>query len=200
MRTLSANVETLLALDNVSNYFLVSITGNGFAFKDTSASSSITISGLGTFLPSDGLMNVEPPRLSEAVDRETYKLTYIDTLFEKISAFETGLAAATITVYVGFYNTSGGTLGGAAVGEPLLDPADIVIAYSGQVDTHGYTIDPNNGTVIALIEGSSPVAALGMTKAFYTTRASLDQITSGDTSFDYVYTGASRISKVWGKA
>jgi hypothetical protein len=200
MRILSANVETLLALDNTSTFFLVSIVGNGFTFLDTSAPTAVTISGLGTFTPSDGLLNVEPPRLSESVDRETYKIAYIDPLFEKISAFEAGLAAATVTVYVGFYNTSASSLGGAAVGQPLLALADLVIAYSGQVDTHGYTIDPANGTVVALIEGSSPVAALGMTKAFYTTRASLDQITTGDTAFDYVYTGAARISRVWGKA
>lgn len=201
MRRLSANATAMLARADCSPYYLVKIVSfsNGTSMETNSAT-AITIPGLGTFNPSDSLMTIEAPRLSETVDRETYKVAYIDPNFTKVAYFEAGLTGASFTVYVGFYNTTGATFAGAAPGAPITNLADLVIAYSGVIDTQGFSIDPESGTVVAVIEGSSPMACLGRVNSFYTSQENMLRVSGGDTSFDQIYTGSARINLLWGKS
>jgi hypothetical protein len=84
-------------------------------------------------------------------------------------------------------------------GQPLLDYRDLIIAYSGIVDTHGYTIDANSGSVVALIEGASPVASLGQIKSFMSTKDEMRHRNASDSSFDEIYVGGAKAGLLWGK-
>jgi hypothetical protein len=172
---------------------------NGITLLDTTNNVSVTANVNGsykTFSPNAGLMSVEPPRLSESVDKTSYKIAYIDPNFEKLALFENGMAGARMTVMVCFRDI----LVDGSLGQLLVDNVnDILIAYKGRVDTQGYTISPDSGTVVAVIEGASPVAALGQIKALYTSKEAMARLDVTDTSFDEVYTGSPKVALLWGK-
>ena len=197
MRKISANVRQLLVTESYSSFFLVKIVTPSGAILDTTFPIPVTVPGVGTFSPSN-LVSVDPPRLSETVDRESYKITYIDPQFEKIAMFETGLTGSKVTIYVGFINTTDAPLGGAQPGKPLLNEEDLLVAYAGVVDTQGYTIDPQEGTVVALVECSSPVAALGLSRIFRTSQEGMKRFSATDTAFNQVFVDGSKLP--WGKA
>jgi hypothetical protein len=83
---------------------------------------------------------------------------------------------------------------------PLLDPADTIISYRGIADTQGYAINPTDGTVIAVIECSSPMARLGMVKSFFTSKDAMRQLNPIDTAFDQASLNSSKVSYLWGRA
>lgn len=205
MRTFSDNVKTLLSRDDVTGVYLVTIDrqasaiSDAVAIKDTSAPFDMVIPQLGTFKCDTGLSIVEAPRLSKVVDREAYKITYVDPEFQKRSLFEEGLTGAYVKVYLCFLNTTGDTLGGYASETFLTDLSDLVVVYAGMVDTQGYSINPDDGTVIAVLECSSPMAALGMTRPLYTSKEYLRAIAPNDTAFDEVIVGDEGVNMVWGK-
>ena len=206
MRTFSENVKTLLTRDDVTGVYLVSIDrkaspiSEAISIKDTSAPYDMVIPNLGTFKCDTGLSIVEAPRLSKAVDREAYKLTYIDPEFLKRSLFEEGIAGAAVKVYLCLMNTTGATLGGYAPDAYLTDLTDLIVVYAGMVDTQGYSINPDDGTVIAVLECSSPMAELGMTRPLYTSKEYLRAKVSTDSAFDEVNVGDEGVNMVWGKA
>jgi hypothetical protein len=200
MRQISPNIFTLLNLDNPATFYLVKIVTPLQIIQDTTASFDIASPSLGLFVSQNNLMSVDTPRLSNVTDRATYKVVYIDPLFEKRAMFENVLTGSSVTIWIGFYNTSSGTLGSALPGDPLIDANDLTIIYSGVVDTQGYVVDPQNGTVTAVVECSSPMASLGMVRPMYTSKDSLLQRAKGDTAFDQVYAGSGQISYLWGKA
>ena len=200
MRARSENVKTLLQGDETQLCFLVKIVTPNTTLLDTNYTSTITVPGVGAFVPTGGLITVEAPRLSEIVDRESYKISYTDPAFEKIAMFEDVLTGSRVTVYVCFINTTLSILGGAQPGQPLTNLDDMLIAYEGVVDTQGYTAEPAEGKIIAVIECSSPVAALGLSRAFYTSKEGMKQYNAADTSFDQVYAGSAKVAVPWGKA
>jgi hypothetical protein len=204
MRTFSANVDTLINRVDASAFYLVRVLTTTSSVHDTlslmhtTASFDITVSGLGTFSSNNGLLSVEPPKLSNSVDRESYKIVYADASRAIISLFDDGLTGAKATVWVGFYNTTAASISGIAPGLPLTAISDLIIAYEGVVDTQGYTISPEDGTIIAVIECSSPVASLGLVRSFYTSKESMKQVNVSDTAFDQVQVGSKQTFK-WGK-
>lgn len=200
MRKLSSNLQAILASSSLATFYLIKIVTPNTSVYDCSVDYPVTVPGVGTFTPSGTLINVEAPRLSEVVDREIYRIAFVDPTFEKIALFEAGLTGSFLSAYVGFYNTTDATLGGAEPGQPLLNLADLVVAYAGIIDTQGYTIDPANGQITAVIECSSPVANLGLARTLTTSKESLRQFSNSDTAFDQVYVGASQSSYLWGKA
>ena len=202
MRVFNNTVKQLLALDEVSTFYLVQIENPGVLLRDTTAAYDLPVNmGLETytFSSGNGLYSVEPPRLSTTVDREPYKIVYIDTLMEKRALFETGLVGANVTVYLGFYNTTDEVLGDALPGQPLLNIANTIIVYRGNIDTTSYNINPEEGSVVATMECASPMACLGLTRSFYTSKEAMKLINPLDTSFDQVYVGSKGINLVWGK-
>jgi len=114
--------------------------------------------------------------------------------------FEDGLTGATVTVYLGCFNLTTETLGGAAPGEPLVNLADLLIVYKGFVDTQGYAVNPEEGTVLAIIECSSPMAQLNLARPFFTSREAMHQVDPTDTSFDEAFEGSKKLMHLWGKA
>lgn len=200
MRTLSNNVKLLLSNDNVSLFYLVKIDAPGQTFRFTTAATDLDVPGIGNFESGGGLLIVDAPRLSSAVDRSIYKITFIDPEFTKRELFEAGLTGAIATVMVGFFNTTDVVLGGAQVDEPLLSTNDMIIAYSGSIDTQGYSIDPNNGTVFAVLDCASPMTTLEMSKVFFTSKEFMSRTVPADTCFDQVSVNAQKVTYLWGKA
>jgi hypothetical protein len=200
MREFTENQQAVLALDDISGFFLVKTVVGDTEILETTAGRDIEIPSLGLFIADSGLLTVEAPRLSKAVDRETYKIVYVDPNFEKRSLFEAGLTGAPVSVYLCLINTTGGFLGSFANGEPLTDLEDLIVVYSGVVDTQGYSVDPNEGKVIAVMECSSPMAALNMSRPFMTSKDAMRQVSATDTAFDNVFVGSKKISYLWGKA
>lgn len=199
MRNFSNNVKTILALDEVAIFYLVRIVTPNVTLLDTTANVNITISGIGTFVPNNGLSTVEAPKLSSTVDRETYKLVYIDPDFSKRALFESVLTGSSVTVWVGFYNTTGGVIGTYQPGDIMSSVSDLVVAYKGIVDTQGYAIDPDSGTVVAAIECASPMASLGLVRPILTSRDALRQRNANDTAFDQVFQKSGQVFILWGK-
>lgn len=200
MRTFSNNVKTLLALDEVSVFYLVRIVTPSLTLLSTTSPTDIDVGGVGRFSADGGLLIVDAPRLSSSVDRSVYKLTFVDPEFEKRALFEEGMTGAPVTVWVGFINTTSSTLGGAAPGMPLTSTDDMVVAYAGIIDTQGYAMDPENGTIFASLECSSPMASLDMNRSFYTTKEEMSQRNPIDTCFDQVSVSSKKTTYLWGKA
>jgi len=197
-KKLSSNVQQVIDTDNLSPFFLVKIDLNDGSIFHTNTPMDINVSGLGLFTADNTLMSIDAPRLSSIVDREVYKISYADNNFAFRNLFEIGMVGIDVTVFIGFYNTTDVTLGGVPPGQPLNAYEDLVIAYKGFVDSHGHTSIPDED-VSAVIECSSPMADLELTKIFLTSKDSMRQIAPQDSSFDFVYAGSKSVSLVWGK-
>jgi hypothetical protein len=199
MRKTSSNIKTILSGGGVGGFLLLKLITPSITYYHTSAPFDINISGLGTFISNNNLISVEAPKLSNIVDRSTYKVSYTDPDFSFRGLFDNGLVGSSIEIYIGFYNSTDTILGSALPGEPLLDFEDIIPIYIGIVDSHGYSTTQDNEVIMAL-ECSSPMANLNMTKAIFTSQDSIRQVNPNDTAFDQVFVGAKAVNFLWGKA
>lgn len=199
MRLLSTNVKTLLLLDNIEFCYLVRIITPTETWLYTTNPYDIVVPDLGTFSFDSGLAIVEPPRLSQSIDREPYKITFVDPAHEKRIAFENGLIGAKTVSWLCFKNTSGADMSGVPPRSFLATLPDLIVAYSGIVDSPVYTADPAEGRVIAALECSSPMAGLSMSKPFHTSKSAMRARMPNDTAFDQVLAANKQIMK-WGKA
>lgn len=189
---------------------MISIETADVQLKLTSAPYDLNLPTIGLFIADSGLVDLDVPRLSTNIDREAFKITLADPSFELRELCNTGLLGAKVLVRIGFMNTTGSPLVGAAtgntfsVGAPVLDIGDLVVAYSGIVDVPAYEINTDGDTLL-VIECSSPMAALDLVNPFYTSKDSLDQRVfvelndQTDTAFDNVYAGSQSMSVAWGK-
>jgi hypothetical protein len=198
MKTYSANVANVIDSDSLSPYFLVKLDFKSGSVYHTNTPMDVTVAGFGTFDSDNALLGIDSPRLSSVVDREAYKITYSDNDFVFRTRFEEGIIGTPVTVYIGFYNTSNSVIDGVLPGSPFTNLDDLVIAYKGFIDSHGYAAD-TEGQVTAVLECTSPMSSLDLTKPFYTSRDSMRQINVSDTSFDDVYSGSKAINLLWGK-
>lgn len=207
MRTFSPTIKQILASDEIEFIFLVklAIAATGYSAANTmymtTAGSDISVPALGgTFSSSAGLSAVEAPKLSETVDKETYKIAIIDPSSDFLKYMENSLAGSMVTVWLAFYNTTDTTVDGIPPGSLLAAEPHLLIAYKGRIDGTGYAIDPDNGTIIATLDCASPVSALANTKGYYTSKEHMKQLDKTDTSYDEVYVGSAETAIMWGKA
>jgi hypothetical protein len=202
MRSFSNEVLSLLDNDELSIFTLVVLLlNNGTHLYHTTLPYDVTIGGLEggqTFLSNNNLMSVDAPRLSNAVDREAYKITYSDNDRTLMRHLENGAAGSPCRVYFGFFNTTSQEISGTPPGHPITSPQHIVLGYKGILDTFGYVIDTEVDVAVAL-ECSSPMASLDLINVFKTSDDSMRNRNSSDNSFDQVHTGSSQTSLVWGK-
>jgi hypothetical protein len=86
--------------------------------------------------------------------------------------------------------------------EPLLGSGEVLSVYSGTVDSP--SIDNSFEEKLAILEGTSPMSDLDMTRSFLTSKDSMTQnrlnssASDTDTSFDEVYENH-QITLKWGK-
>lgn len=198
MRNVSSNVDLLIRSGNAQYFNFVEFIGKTAPIRDTTLPYDMVFEG-NTYSSDNGLFIIEQPRQSTVVDREVYKLTYLDPNFEFRARFETGFVGTQLIVRIGFINTTESVLGGAQPGMPLLNPEDCIIAYVGNVDTHGYSTTDDSNVIVA-IESSSPMASLSMVKPFNTSKEAQRQVDATDSAYDYIYIGSRSINLLWGKA
>lgn len=199
MRIFSQNVLTLLSRDDIAVMYMVEMNIKGTVLRHANSPHDVTVQGIGTFQSENKLMIIEAPKLSKVVDREAYKIVYADPDFEFKELFDNGAVGSALTVYVAFINNTEFELGGAQPGEPLLERADIIKAYEGLIDSHGYNVS-EDGEVTVTLEASSPMADLDLKRGFYTTKDDIKRFNQADTAFDQVYEGSKQIDLIWGKA
>jgi hypothetical protein len=201
MRVLSNNIQTLLSQEVVNGFVLVRIAGPNINLQLTTYPTDLTVSWLsGTpFSANHNLADVDPPVVSNATNREAYKLAFIDADFSLRTTFEKGVAGATLEVYLGFVNTTAATLGGAVPGAPLMNYEDYHLGFSGVIDVSTYGVDPIEGVVVASVECSSPMASLDLKKSYVTSKNAVQQLNPNDTCYDQVHLGSKSLSMLWGK-
>lgn len=201
MRVLSPNIKTLLAKDLVSGFVLVKIKGPNFNMQVTTYNSDLLLTWLSptAFSANHNLIDVDAPIISDATNREAFKMAFTDPNFALRATFEKGISGSLLEVYMGFVNTTTSTLGGALPGMPLMNYEDYHLGFSGVIDASTYGVDPLEGVVIASIECSSPMASLDLKKTYITSKNAVQQINPADTSYNQVHLGSKSLSMLWGK-
>lgn len=196
MIELSQTISNILEGYTLNFFYLVSIRETDHY---TSASHDILMENGITYISDGGLFSVESPRMSSTVDRASYKIAFTDPTFAMKSYFESGATGDKITVRLGFYNTLGEIVDGVEPGDYFPQMANTIVAYQGVVDSHMYDINIAEGSSIATIEGSSPMADLDLVKSFFTNKESMKIRNPDDTAFRDVFSGSGAISLKWGK-
>jgi len=200
MRNFSANVKAQLNQDAISVFFLVQwrISGDGYLYlRHTTFPIDIYIEGLGNFLALNGLNSVDAPKLSDTIDREVYKISYVDENLEMLNWVVNAGIGTQCTVYIGFINTLDYAMGGAEPGMPMRNKEDLIMSYQGMVDTYGYTINAD-GEFISTFDCSSPMAALDVVRPIFTSPDAIKVINANDTCFDEVYKSSAPVTLHWG--
>lgn len=197
MRKISSLIKGILASGDAMGFHLVKIISPTVTLLHTDLPYDLIVPAVGTYLCNSGLAAVEAPRLSSIVDRESYKLTYTDTASYFRTLFEASLVGASVLVQTGLINNSNATVGGISPGNIFMN--DFITSYKGIIDGTAYTVNADDGTIVAMIECSSPMANLGMAKPMYTNKDSMNRINTSDTAFDSVFIGSKAVSLLWGK-
>jgi hypothetical protein len=185
MRQFSSAIQTVLASDNISFFFLIKLEFSQ-TYYITSYGSDIVFDG-NTYSAEGGLFEYDSPKLSSVVDRESYRIVIADVSNTMIQEFKNNVVGKAITVTAGFLDANG---------EPLLNTSDMVQVYQGYVDTPIISNDWESKT--AVIEGTSPMSDLDAVNVFYTSRDGMDQRSTTDTSFDDMFEDG-EIKYKWGK-
>jgi len=185
MRTFSTEVSEALSQDSVEYFFLVELELNSNYYMTTHAD-DITVEG-NVYTANGAIFNYDPPKQNSVVDRDAYKIAFIDPTNQLLLEARAGMVGKTVRIRAGFVHD---TLG------PLTDPADLVYVYSGYVDSPSISNDFE--TKIVSIECSSPMADLDAVKPFFTTKAGVSQFDESDTCFDRIHDGYS-LQLRWGK-
>lgn len=204
MKNLSSNIQTLLDLtDNLNSFLLVKIVTPlappNDLFLHTTLPYNITISGLGTFSADNGLAGIDLPQQTASVDRESFKITYMDPLFYFRDLFDTGLTGSEVFVWGGLFNTSNTIIGGVNPGDVFSNQSDLSLIYNGVIDTVSISTNDDE-KVLSTLECSSPMIGLAINKAFRTSQDFLKQFNPIDSAFDFVYVGSKEVDFLWGKA
>jgi hypothetical protein len=153
-----------------------------------------------TYFGGSKLVSVDPPKITQVVDRQVYTLKFTDPDFEFRPYFEAGWIGYTVNVRMGFINTTETIISGVSPGSPFLSITDTILAYSGAVDRASYDINLD-GAVMVTVECASPLGQLSLVRSFLTNRESIRQRPSSatDTSFDQVFVGSKGVQLLWGK-
>jgi hypothetical protein len=202
MRNVSNLVKTLLLERTFVAFYTVEIPKVSL-YINTSGR-DLTLSNGTTYLGNHSLISLEPPRLSSVVDRSPYKLSFADPNLQLKQIFDSKITANEVIVRIGFFNAKDTSVTGSdgiSVNSmnPFLNILDTVIVYRGIIDIQNYELDINNYSAIASLECASPVAGLDQVNSIFTSRDSIYQLRSDDTSFDNVFVNSGSRTLLWGK-
>ena len=201
MRTISDTFLTVMQRKSVSTFLLVKIGPNkdGITYRYTTLPYDYTYEGE-LYLHDNGLMSLDPPRMSDILDREAYSIKIADPEFLLRPFLEGGtltaqFTGANIKVMGGLINIYGVTEFGTAPNTPY---PDVMVLYAGYLDEAAYSINYDEEIVLE-IEGSSPMGALDLTRSLIVSKNALNEKYPTDTSYDQLYEGSSKIELLWGK-
>jgi hypothetical protein len=184
----SATIQALLAQPVVESFYLVKI---GSSLYKTSFYSDISVGGV-NYVADGSILSVEPPQLVSVVDKQSFKLALADPSQALGELAEGALLGMSVEVRAGFVDQT--------TKLPYTDLADTLLIYKGVVDSAAYAISTSKiGSVVFNIECSSPMADLGLTRAYYTSQDYADKNLSGETAYAQIYEGAGPINLRWGK-
>ena len=185
MRTFSSAAQTVLDSDLVEFTFLIKLDFNS-SYYLTSNPYDVVYGG-NTYLANGGIYEMDSPKFSTVVDRESYQIIISEVLDQMMPEFKLNVIGKPIEVLMVLQDANGVL---------LLDPADVLSIYKGTVDKP--TINNDFETKLAVLEGTSPMSDLDMVRPFITSKDGMDQKSATDTSFDEVYDN-SEITIKWGK-
>ena len=185
MRQFSSAVQTVLDSDVIEYAFLIKLSFNSTYYL-TSNGYDVVYDG-NTYLANSGLFSFDSPKFSTVVDRESYKVVISELFGEMMPEFKLNVVGKPIEVYVALRDANG---------DLLLSTSDVLKVYKGTVDKPSISNDFEQK--LAILEGTSPMSDLDLVKPFITSKDSMDQKSSTDTSFDEVYDD-NELTIKWGK-
>jgi len=185
MRQFSTAVQTVLDSDLIEFTYLIKLSLNSTYYL-TSNSHDLEFED-NVYIANGGLYEFDSPRFSTVIDRESYKIVISEVLNQLYAEFRNNVIGKDIEVFVALKS---------AGGDYMLGADDVLRIYKGTIDKPTITNDFNEK--LAVIEGTSPMSDLDMSKPFITSRDGMDQKSSTDTSFDEIYKN-SEINLKWGK-
>jgi hypothetical protein len=205
MRKYSALVNSFLSNGFYSTYTLLELVLNEATFRYVTLPYDVTVGGI-EYSADNGIVNLDPPKMSSTVDKEAFKIELADPNFIYREYADTATSNGKIRVRIGFINTTGSAVtstGGTSYGfgSPVLDILDTIAIYDGVIDQPKYVISQDEGVLFQLT-GSAPMAALDAVNPMYTSKFMNNQrIPNGvvDTCFDKVSFGGRSQEILWGK-
>ncbi len=206
MKKLSNCINTIISRPDTEVFILIELLISQPILL-TTLSYDVTMSAPGfttrTYNADGPITSIDPPRVSKTVDREAYKISLADTDGSLRVLFDAGLVGTEVAVIMGFVNNGSTVTSSAGIsvakGDVFTDYRDTITIYRGAVDTTGITASFNESTNIAVIECSSPMGALDMRKAFFTSKDSMRNKNPTDASFDFVHQTSGASMLLWGK-
>ena len=205
MKKFSRLVRNFLAEGYYSTFLLIDLKVGDASLHFTTLPYDVYIGGI-HYVADVGIVKVDAPPSTSAVDKATFKMQFADPtfIFRPYAGSATSNGACTIRNF--FLNTTGHSITSSSGlvfsnGSPIMDALDSVCIYKGRLDTVSYDMTVESG-IIFEVECASPMAALDASNTLYTTRASLRQrIKDGydDTSFNNLKLSGTTVSLKWGK-
>ena len=187
MRSFSSNIQTILDSSSIDYFFLIDLYFNN-TYRFTSYGSNITFDG-NSYISDGGLFEIESPSFSTTVDRESYRVVISDPEDDLLDEVKSNIVGKEIRVRVGFIDPSDN--------QPLVSNAnDVLFIYKGYVDKPAINNDFQDK--LLTIEGTSPMSDLDAVRTFLTSKDSIQNFDSTDTSFDQIYDNY-EIEYKWGK-
>jgi len=187
MKTFSTAVQNIINQNQINFFFLVDLDFNTH-YRLSSLPYDVDYNG-NTYTANSALLEVDSPKFSSVVDRESYRVVIAEDDSNTFKAeIDDNVVGKGIEVRIGFLDSND---------EPILSPvSDVLLAYKGFVDSP--SIQNNFESKIITFEGTSPMSDLDMVIPFIGSRDGIKQKSSNDTSFENLY-GDSVIKLKWGK-
>jgi hypothetical protein len=186
MRTFSSTVQNLIAQDTVDFFFLIDLEFST-TYRLSSLPYDVTFGG-NTYSANGAVLEVDSPKFSSVVDRESYRVVVIEDDNNTFKGeIEQNVVGKDMIVRVGFFDTNG---------DPVLTTDDVLLIYKGYVDSPA--ISNNFDSKLVTFEGTSPMSDLDMVIPFIGSKNGIKQKDNSDESFSNIY-GESVIKLKWGK-
>ena len=188
MISFSSNVQSALTGPSSAAFYLMKF---GDVYK-TSYFRDLTIGGI-SYISDGSIVHIEPPQLTSTVDRQPFKITIADTMFEYGPVSEQGLLGTPVEIRIGFEDPS--------TKQPFLSEGDTLLVYKGKIDGTGYTVNTAQyGSSVFVVTCTTPMSDLDLTRAYYVTQDHLDKNYAEDTAYEQLFEGSGQINIKWGRA
>lgn len=189
MKKLPTAISNVLSSDTIT--YFISLKIFEINFRVSTLPFDVTIDGE-TYSYNNKIVAIDPPSNAAVLNRSSYKIQLSDVDLAFKDYFETSAVGSRIQVKLGVYDKT--------TGLPNLTTSNLLTIYDGLIDNTTIEANLREGTLIATIESSSPLASLDKRNTFYTSRRYLRNIYPNDSSFDFVHVGSGNSILKWGKA
>jgi len=182
MKNTPSSIITALVSGLSEPYLLLDMEFASGTVRLTNSAFDIQAGG-NTYVADGGLTSIDPPKLTSILDREVYRIKLVDFSNEFKAYFDASALGTSVTVTLGISGNY----------------TDLDTVYKGRIDGVSIETNPEEGTKDAIIECSSPFAALERTNNRMTDKNYQRNIDSTDSSMDLVYATAKDVELKWGK-